>query len=272
MRQGGNNAKSSTFRTALTELRSDSISESTLKLLLTRCKQGLSTNKIAGFNNAIRLYGTRAAVGKYNTTQLRNLLQLVVAIKSVNTSIGIRKATPNQCDTIENLALCISAKVMLIQNIWIKLGLVNGTTSTVKDVVQKGHADIKKDQPQSLLIAVDGYNGPALFTRQDSKKVVPIFSVLREWEGIRGSCLQRQFLITLAFALTVYKSQGLILNQVVLDVKKKDKTARLTYIVILQVKKLLGLMFKCGFNIERFQLSTSKTKEARQEDFIQRQQ
>jgi len=95
MWQGGNNAKSSAFRTALIELCSDSVSESTWKLLLTRCKQGLSTNKVAGFDDAIWLYSTRAAVGKYNTTQLRDLLQPVVAIKSVNTSVGIRKATPN---------------------------------------------------------------------------------------------------------------------------------------------------------------------------------
>lgn len=181
MRQGGDDAESSAFRTALTELRSDSISNSTWKLLLTRYKQGLSTNKVAGFDNAIRLYGTRAA-------------------------IGARKVTLNQCDTIENLALCIGAKVMLIQNIWVELGLVNGTTGIVKDIVWKRHTDIKKDQPQSLLITVDKYNGPALFTRQDSKKVVPIFSVLCKWEGIRGSCLRRQFPITLAFAFTIYKS------------------------------------------------------------------
>ena len=48
-----------------------------------------------GFNNAIWLYSTRAAVGKYNTTWLYNLLQLVVAIKSVNTGIGVWKVTPN---------------------------------------------------------------------------------------------------------------------------------------------------------------------------------
>ena len=178
MRQGGNNAKSSAFRTALIKLYSNSISNLTQKLLLTRYKQGLSTNKVAGFNNAIWLYSIRAAISKYNTTQLCNLLQPVVAIKLVNTSIGVRKVTPNQCDTIENLALYIGVKVILIQNIWVELGLVNSTTNIVKDIIQKEYADIKKDQPQSLLIAVDGYNGPALFTRQDSKKVVSIFSVL----------------------------------------------------------------------------------------------
>ena len=126
------------------ELRSNSISNLTQKLLLTRYKQGLSTDKVTGFNNVIRLYSIRATIGKYNTIQLRDLLQLVVAIKLVNTSIGTRKVTPNQCDTIENLALYIGAKVILIQNIQVKLGLVNSTTSIVKDIIQKGHADIKR--------------------------------------------------------------------------------------------------------------------------------
>jgi hypothetical protein len=44
----------------------------------------------------------------------------------------------------------------------------------------KEHADIKKDQLQALLIAADGYNGPALFTQQDGRKVTPVFSILRE--------------------------------------------------------------------------------------------
>ena len=114
MWQGSDNTKSSIFRTALAELHSNSVSDLTQKLLLTKYKQGLSTNEVAGFNNIIQLYSTRATVNKYNTTQLYNLLQPVMAIKLVNTSIGIQKVTSNQYNTIENLALYISAKVILI--------------------------------------------------------------------------------------------------------------------------------------------------------------
>ena len=114
MWQSGNNAESSIFRTALTKLYNDFISDLTQKLFLTRCKQGLFINKVVGFNNAIRLYSTRVAVGKYNTNWLRDLLQPIVAIKLVNTSVSAQKITLNQCNTIENLALCIGAKVMLI--------------------------------------------------------------------------------------------------------------------------------------------------------------
>ena len=75
---------------------------------------------------------------------------------------------------------------MLLQNIWVDIGLVDGTTGTIKDVVWKEGIDVKKDLPQALLVAVNRYNGPALFTGSDGKKVVPIFPTLREWEGSKG--------------------------------------------------------------------------------------
>jgi hypothetical protein len=67
-----------------------------------------------GFDNAIQLYSTYTAISKYNTIQLHDLLQLIVAIKLINISISTQKVTPNQYNTIKNLALCISAKVILI--------------------------------------------------------------------------------------------------------------------------------------------------------------
>ena len=71
------------------ELRSDSISDLTWKLLLTRYQQSLSINEVISFNNAIRLYNIYAAIGKYNIIWLYNLLRPVVVIKSVDTGIGI---------------------------------------------------------------------------------------------------------------------------------------------------------------------------------------
>ena len=95
MRQGSNDAKSSAFKTALAELHINSVSNLTWKHLLTKCQQGLSINEVVSFNNAIQLYNTHAAVGKYNAIWLCNFLQPVVVIKSVNTSVGAQKVTPN---------------------------------------------------------------------------------------------------------------------------------------------------------------------------------
>ena len=64
------------------------------------------------------------------------------------------------------------------------MGLVNGTTNTIEDVVWKEGANIKKDLPQALLVAVNQYNRPALFTGSNGKGVVPIFFILCEWSSI----------------------------------------------------------------------------------------
>ena len=144
------------------------------------------------------------------------------------------------------------------------MGLVNGATGTIEDVVWKEGADVKKDLLQALLVAVDWYNGPALFTSSNGKKVVPIFSTFREWEGSKGTCSCCQFPIVLAFALTIYKSQGLTLDWVVLDISRKECTAGLTYVGVSRVKKLLGLIFKQGFNKELFSPTAGANKQARQ--------
>ena len=73
MRQGGNDTKSATFRSTLTELYNNTVGKSTWRLLLTKYKQNLPTNKVASFNNVIQLYSTRAAVGKYNYDKIKDL-------------------------------------------------------------------------------------------------------------------------------------------------------------------------------------------------------
>ena len=66
-------------------------------------------------------------------------------IHAVNTGVGASKATLKQYDTVLKLCVCQGAKVMLLQNIWVDMGLVNGATGTIEDVVWKKSADIKKD-------------------------------------------------------------------------------------------------------------------------------
>jgi hypothetical protein len=118
-----------------------------------------------------------------------------------------------------------------------------------------------------LLVVVNWYNGPILFTNSNGKKVVPIFPTFYKWEGSKGTYLRRQFPIILVFVFTIYKSQRLTLNQIVLDISRKEHTTGLTYIGILQVKKLSGLIFKQGFNKELFSPTAGANKQAQQRDF-----
>jgi hypothetical protein len=109
--------------------------------------------------------------------------------------------------------VCKDAKVMLMQNIWTEQGLVNRTTGLVEGTVWCANADVKQDLPQALLISADKYTGPTLYHTADGKPVIPIFPVLYEWEGTKGSCSCKQLPVVLAFALTTYKSQSLTLDR-----------------------------------------------------------
>ena len=84
--------------------------------------------------------------------------------------------------------------------------MVNGSTKTIKNVVWSTGANVKKDLPLALLIIVNQYSGPGLFTRDDGKVVIPIFPATREWDNSKGNCSRRQFPGVLAFAITIYKS------------------------------------------------------------------
>ena len=53
MWQGSNNTKSIIFRSALAELYNDTVGELTWRLLLTRYKQNLPTNKVTSFDDII---------------------------------------------------------------------------------------------------------------------------------------------------------------------------------------------------------------------------
>ena len=90
--------------------------------------------------------------------------------------------------------------------------MVNDTTGSIENVVWSAGADVKRDLPLAVLVAVDQYSGPGLFTRDDGKVVIPIFPATREWESFRDNCSRCQFLVVLAFAITIHKSQSLILD------------------------------------------------------------
>ena len=52
--------------------------------------------------------------------------------------------------------------------------------------------------------------------------------------------------------ITVYKSQGLTLSKVVLNLDQKEFCQGLSYVAISRVKVLDGVMFECSFDFDCF--------------------
>jgi ATP-dependent DNA helicase PIF1 len=69
------------------------------------------------------------------------------------------------------------------------------------------------------------------------------------------ACSRTQLLVRLAYAITVYKSQGLTLPKVVLDLSQIEHCLALSCIAVLRVKSLDGLLFKGPFDFDHFKKS-----------------
>ena len=109
------------------------------------------------------------------------------------------------------------AKVMLTMNLWPSVGLCNGSTGTIIDIIYvENHAP--PDLPIAVLVKFDYYSGPS-FANMPSCVPVPLMTAT---VNIENSLLESQQLpLTLAWALTIHKSQGMTLEKAWIDIGKK---------------------------------------------------
>ena len=64
-------------------------------------------------------------------------------------------------------------------------------------------------------------------------------------------CSRRQFPMSIAYAITIHKSQGLTPNKAVVNIGKKEFLAGLAYVALSRVKRLTELILDPPFNLER---------------------
>ena len=111
---------------------------------------------------------------------------------------------------------------------------------------------------------------PTKQRRDAETSVVPILSVRREFEYHDVQCSREQFPISLAYAITIHKSQGLTLDQAVLDFRHKEFASGQTYVGVSRVKKLRGLLFETPFDLDYFSRTRSDVCIMRAEDLERR--
>ncbi|EME78286.1 uncharacterized protein MYCFIDRAFT_144240, partial [Pseudocercospora fijiensis CIRAD86] len=76
--------------------------------------------------------------------------------------------------------------------------------------------------------------------------------------------------LTIAYTITIYKSQGIILDKGVLDISKKDFIPALTYVVYSRFCKLDDILFDKPFNYDRFKGKPYKSYIDRYTNYIRR--
>ena len=133
------------------------------------------------------------------------------------------------------LRVCRGARVLLTHNLWVEAGLMNGALGYVAGYVWPEGGDPRskdstKNRPLCIVVEFDdidlGFeqkieNGKEVLTRRNffpelgarGEKLVPIFrETVQSDEG--DGFVRHQFPLTLAWALTFHKAQGMTLRRV----------------------------------------------------------
>jgi len=132
---------------------------------------------------------------------------------------------------------------------------MNGSQGIVYDIGWAPGADVNKDPPLVVMVGFDGYDGPGFLDENgeelrdsNDRKVIPILRVTQEFMLGSTQCSRVQFPLTIAYAITVHKAQGITLKRVVTKIAAREFASGLNYVAYSRVTSLQGLMFEEPFD------------------------
>ena len=228
------------FRDLLLRLRKGDSTVDDWKLLLTR--QPSNVTNLCDFEDSTRLFYSNEQVGNYNHEQLTKLEHPIAHINARHSSALAKKISSDDMSGLEPIVfLAKGARVMLTMNLWSSVGLCNGATGTVVDIIyQNNH------QPPYLPIAVivefENYRGPVF--NENQPFCIPIIPITVTSQTGIGFHERQQLPLRLAWALTIHKSQGLTLPKAWIDIGKSERTAGVSYVAISRVKSLASCVIE----------------------------
>ena len=200
-----------------------------------------------GLPGAICLFPLRSMVKEFNDGVLKKHFSsnttVILAIDEVDgrTKSDKRKAQAavDKMDSLHDskstgnlekvLALGEGVRIMLRKNVNTAIGLVNGAMGTVVELIREGD---KEDSPvEQLRIQFDDHSDAVLISRDMGKR-----------EIFPGSFLKRrQFPISLGYATSIHKAQGMSLTTVLCDLGQTVFDTGQTYVALSRCKTLQGL-------------------------------
>lgn len=262
-RQSG--LEQSRFREILDALAVGELNSDQFALLNARRIGALSQDEIMSFRNALRLLPTNEMADSYNENVLRQSGLPVAFIPSANSSKNIAKLSFSKAQCLEKvLVLSVGTRVMLRSNLWTEVGLVNGSLGTVKEIIYE--SDTRPPQmPIALLVSFDNYSGPHY-----QENAVPIIPVIRHWKSEKGSHWRKQFPLTVAYAVTIHKAQGLTLDKAVINIGEQEKSLGSSYVAMSRVRSLDGLIIDQIISKERFDRIRKKSELKLRKNFLRR--
>ncbi|XP_076836836.1 uncharacterized protein LOC143482374 [Brachyhypopomus gauderio] len=201
----------------------------------------------------LHIYATNEEVDDHN----RHMLQLICSettiieaqdydrIPKTGRFQRVKSHHGNMCNTClsRSLHIGINARVMLLKNIDVSDGLVNGAFGTVNAI----HFNAGEDFPSKIYVTFDNERaGTAVRAKSqclqpDLQKATPIEP--DEERVTKSGGIRRQFPLKLAWACTIHKVQGLTVDKAVVSLKKIFAPGQ-AYVALSRVTSLQGLIIQ----------------------------
>ena len=167
------------------------------------------------------------------------------------------------------LELCEGAPVILTHNLWVSAGLINGTRGTVRAIVYRDgrrpdHPNPACRLPDAVLVERPSYAGVPFFSEPPRSKWVPFFPRQAHLEDDRR-VTRSQYPFVLAWALTIWKAQGMSLEKVVVHLGKAAMRPGVAFVALTRARHPDGLALDDSFPV----MSTFQ-KQLRHPHFAQR--
>jgi ATP-dependent DNA helicase PIF1 len=230
-------------------------------LLQTRASTALSKEENASFDAAKYIVATNDARNRINHEKM-GLFSPVMKIEQCDDGLHIsdEQALDGERvdDTLSDI-YAIGAEVMLTVNLWTETGLVNGACGVVESILTPTEQDSKS---RVLMVNFPSYRGPSLSTTAPT--VVPITHIRTpRFTGIP---------LTLAWAVTIHKAQGLTMERVTVDLGSREFASGMTFVALSRAKRFDGLRI-IPFDWERYKrIGKGKLVNARREEFTRLRQ
>lgn len=154
----------------------------------------------------------------------------------------------------ENSAVfAVGADVILLANLWTETGLVNGAYGTVDAILKP----TDNSKTRVLMVNFPNYHGPSLSSLAPT--VVPITQI----RSPRFTGLP----LSLSWAITIHKSQGMSMDRVTVDLGETEFAAGMTFVALSRAKRFDGLRV-VGFDFNRYRgIQTGTNVQARRDEF-----
>ena len=149
------------------------------------------------------------------------------------------------------MEVCLQAPVILIHNLAVKHGLMNGSFGKVKHIQfspgdRPDHADFRRRMPAVLVVDFPGYKGPAFYDDPARRTWVPVMPATSHCDT-NATITRTQFPLTLGWALTPWKAQGMTLDKAIVKLGNKASQPGVCFTALSRVRHVDDLMLDDDF-------------------------